>query len=58
MSIKQRYIIMLDVLGFKNLVNSTPLDEIINMYLNLIKESEPVRFNTSIRTNYFRLYCL
>jgi hypothetical protein len=41
------YIVMLDVLGFKNLVNSNPLDKIIEMYQDLIKESKPVRFDTS-----------
>lgn len=47
MSIKPLYIVTLDVLGFKHLIDKRPLDEIVKMYKGLIEIGTPRNFSIS-----------
>jgi len=47
MSIKPLYIVTLDVLGFKHLIDKRPLDEIVKMYKDLIEIGTPIKFRIS-----------
>jgi hypothetical protein len=47
MSIQPLYIATLDVLGFKNLIDKRPLDEIVKMYQELLEIGTPIKFSVS-----------
>ena len=47
MSRRPQYIVTLDVLGFKHLINTRPLDEIVEMYKDLIDVGTPIKFSIS-----------